>query len=322
MDTSASHPCPGVEAAAVSVVIPAYNYERFLAGAIASVLAQDYRSLEVIVVDDGSTDGTASVAARFADDGRVRYIRQENAGLSAARNTGIAAARYPFVAFLDADDRWTTGFLSAAMQAFASLGESFGIVASAHDRIDSEEQVMPAPKVDNARDGELTTRYFITRNRPLASSIVIRKRAFADAGLFDTGLRSSEDRDMWIRLTSAGYRFWFINRPLAKIRRHTGNMSKNARRMKRNSGTVLLKAWRQRAVPRSEAGFWLRAIAVHYVQVAWTHFDEGLRLRGFQYLLTSIVIWPVFWNAAAISEPPLFRLRGLAHFTMRLAGLR
>lgn len=306
----------------VSVVIPAFNYAAFLPHAIDSVLAQNHSSLEVIVVDDGSTDATREVVKRYAGDSRVRYVWQENAGLSAARNTGIREARFPFVGFLDADDRWAPEFLQEVMERFRSLPGEFSVVATAHQRIGNDGESLENPKVDGIRDGELTVRDFILRNRPLSSSIIIRAAAFRECGGFDPSLRSSEDRDMWIRLTATGHRFWFINRPLASIRRHVGNMSKHAERMKRNSRTVMVNAWRREAVSRRDVRFWLRAFSVHFVQIAWTHFDAGLRLRAICYLLTSVLLYPFFRKPMSISEPPLFRLRALAYFTLRLLHLR
>src|SRR5690242_10687505 len=100
-----ARPAPGV-----SVIIPAYNYARFLPQAIESALQQDYPEFEVLVVDDGSTDNTAEIAAVYSRaDKRVRYLHQKNAGLPAARNTGIQHARFDFIGFLDADDAWLPG---------------------------------------------------------------------------------------------------------------------------------------------------------------------------------------------------------------------
>src|SRR5947207_1112090 len=121
--------------AGVSVVIPAFNYARFLPAAIDSVLRQTFSDFEILVVDDGSTDDTPQVVASFTGP-RIRYIRQENAGLSAARNTGIRNARAPFVAFLDADDEWLPDFLATMLDAFETLGEDFAIVACGAERMD------------------------------------------------------------------------------------------------------------------------------------------------------------------------------------------
>ena len=105
----------------VSVIIPAYNYADYLAAAIQSVLQQDLPDFELLVIDDGSTDGTAALVAGLTDP-RIRYVHQANAGLSAARNTGIREASHPFVAFLDADDEWLPIHLSSAVSAFQRLG--------------------------------------------------------------------------------------------------------------------------------------------------------------------------------------------------------
>ena len=302
--------------ASVSVVIPAHNYAHYLPCAIDSVLAQTRGALEVIVVDDGSTDATREVVARYRD-ARVRYVWQENAGLSAARNTGIREARFDFIAFLDADDRWQPELLDQVMAQFAALDARFALVAAATARMDPEGREMPPPKFNFDRDRELTVRDFCLRNRPFSSSIVVRRAVFEKCGDFDTSLRSSEDRDMWIRATAAGFSFWLIARPLAFIRRHPANMSKNATRMKRNSRAVLVRAWRTGAVSRLNVPFWLRVFALHFFQIAWTHFDEGQRARAFRYLLTSLLLWPLFARPASFYEPPFFRLRALAHFCLR-----
>src|SRR5687768_12542943 len=105
--------------ARVSVVIPAYNYGRFVGAAIESVLGQTFADFELVVVDDGSTDDTGDVVARYSDS-RLRYIRKENAGLPAARNTGIRAGTADLVAFLDADDTWLPGKLAAQAPLFAA----------------------------------------------------------------------------------------------------------------------------------------------------------------------------------------------------------
>ncbi len=301
---------------AVSVVIPAYNYAHFLPDAIASILEQTHPAYEIIVVDDGSKDNTREVVARFTDP-RVRYVWQQNAGLSAARNTGIAQARTPFVAFLDADDQWFPGFLSAVVERFQALEKRYGLVATATTRMDQSGQKLPPPRRVFSLSGTLTPRDFIMRNRCLSSSIVARRAVFDECGFFDTTLRSSEDRDMWIRITTK-YGFWLIDEPLGYIRRHGDNMSKNAPRMKQNSGTVMVKAWRAGAVSRWDVPFWLRAFSVHYFQIAWTHYEAGYRARAFQYLATSVALWPVFLKPAQVFEPPLFRLRALAHFVLRL----
>jgi cellulose synthase/poly-beta-1,6-N-acetylglucosamine synthase-like glycosyltransferase len=300
---------------AVSVVIPAFNYAHFLPQAIASVLGQTHSALELLVVDDGSTDNTPAVVASFADP-RLRYIWQENAGLSASRNTGIREARHPFVAFLDADDIWKPELLACVLDRFAGLPEDFACVATGTTRMDASGQPSPTSHYNASHTRELTVRDFCLRNHPLSSSVVVKRHVFAETGGFDTALRSSEDRDMWIRLTARGHRFFLIGEPCAFIRRHPTNMSKNAPRMKRNTQRVLARAWQRGAVSRLAAPFWLRTFSIHYFLVAWTHFDDGLRIAALRYWLTSVALWPLFLRPSLVIEPPLFRLRALAHFLL------
>src|ERR1044071_7783966 len=107
----------------VSVIMPAYNAERYIAASVRSVLAQTYQNWELIIVDDGSTDGTAAVAKSFAEaDGRVRYVYQPNGRLGNARNTGIRHARGPLIAFLDSDDLWMERKLELQLKAMEEAG--------------------------------------------------------------------------------------------------------------------------------------------------------------------------------------------------------
>jgi glycosyltransferase involved in cell wall biosynthesis len=302
----------------VSIIIPAYNYAHYLPSAVESVLAQTHRDLEVLIIDDGSTDDTPHVAARFTDP-RVRTIHQPNAGLSAARNTGLREARHSFVGLLDADDCWEPGFLARVMAEFASLPPEFGAVATAASRMAPDGAPVAGGAFTFGRTGELKVHDFCLRNRPLSSNIVLRKEAFAQCGDFDPSLRSSEDRDMWIRLTARGWRFQFLDEPLARIRRHPHNMSRHAPRMKANSRRVLQKA-RAAGVVSRWSPYWLRVFSVHYYQIAWTHHDGGFRARAFGYLAMSWLLWPFFLNPARLSERPLFRARALARFVLNFFG--
>ena len=301
---------------AVSVVIPAHNYARYLPQTLRSVLAQTHPNFEIIVVDDGSTDETRGVVAAETDP-RVRYVWQENAGLSAARNTGIRESRHAMIAFLDADDQWEPELLSTILEQFGKLSRDFGLIATNISRIDANGEMMPPPKRVWDTDREFTVRDFCIRNRPLSSSVVVRREVFAAVGDFDTTLRSSEDRDLWIRATSRDFRFWFIHQRLCRVRRHQGNMSAHAQRMRDNSRAVLAGAWRRGVVPRWHLRFWGKVFAVHYQQVATTHFEAGQKLRAVGYLALSWLHWPFFSNSREVHEPFLFRVRTLVHFLRR-----
>jgi glycosyltransferase involved in cell wall biosynthesis len=317
--TTAPAPVPSCPPG-VSVVVPAYNHALFLPKALDSALQQTHREIEVIVVDDGSTDDTAEVVSAFTRrDPRIRYIHQKNAGLPAARNAGISHARHEFIGFLDADDLWLPEFLRRTMEAFARLPPEFAIVACRAIYIDGEGQRLIANQRDAALPGEITCRDIILKTRFSPSAVVARKAALAESGCFDVTLRSSEDRDMWIRI-AARHRVHLLRDPLALIRRHPGNMSKHADRMKANVRTVINKAHRARLVPPTDWLFWLRVLSFHYYQNAWRYRDEGRHGKALCEMLLSLSLWPCFAHPALLNAPPLFRARGLARFAVELLG--
>ncbi len=189
----------------ISVVVPLYNKGPYIARALDSVLAQTVRDFEVIVVDDGSTDGGAETVGGFGDP-RIRLIRQENRGVSAARNRGIEAARAEVVAFLDADDEWMPRHLEALLR----LRDTFpraGAYGTAYllKENDSTARVPPfsADIPPEPWEGLLPNYYrdAIRGTPPISSSIVaVPRRILDEMGGFDTSAWYGEDVDLWGRI--------------------------------------------------------------------------------------------------------------------------
>lgn len=294
----------------VSVIIPAYNYARFLPEAIDSVLRQDYAPVEIIVVDDGSTDNTREVAAGYGN--LVRYIYQENAGLSVARNTGVRAARHALVAFLDADDAFLPGMLSRLVGVLRDCGPDYVLAACGCAKTTLDGQPTEKKRLTPERSAEVSTRDILMRNRFVADAVVARREAVERAGYFDPSLRSSEDRDLWIRMSRLG-RMHVIPDRLVKVRVHRGSMSSDAVRMHENMSRVLAKA-RQDSEGREGFTVWRRAGAFLHYQTAWMHRDAGDYGAALRHLLMSLAIWPVFLNPHSLNENHFFRLRSLRQF--------
>jgi glycosyltransferase involved in cell wall biosynthesis len=303
----------------VSVVIPAYNYAKYLPASIDSVLKQDYPVFEVIVVNDGSTDNTAQVLAQYGD--KIRCITQKNAGLPAARNTGIKAARYDYVGFLDADDAWLPSFLSATMEAFARLPAEYAVVATQLSYIDPNGAPLELKNILPAVDREITCRDMVLQSRFVPSTVVAKKSVFDEVGLFDETLRSTEDRDMWIRI-AVKRRVFRIGQRLLLARRHPANMSKNADRMKESGGIVIRKAYDQGLIPRSDWLFWRQVYSYHYFQSSWRLRDQGRYREAVQDLSKSLILWPWFVRSNLMNEPFLFRVRGMIGFFCEALGFK
>jgi len=210
----------------VSVVIPAYNRRKFIGEAVDSVLAQTYRNLEVIVVDDGSTDGTGDfLKEKYAGEPRFRYLWQKNAERSAARNAGIQAANGEFVAFLDSDDLWLPDKLEAQMRLFQTNPKMVMVVCW-YDFIDYKSnilQAIDAPHLDEISDGDFAVR-LMTDNRIGSPTPVIRRQVLLDAGMFclDKQVLCFEDWELWVRVASFGAT-GLVPRILARHRVHPGN---------------------------------------------------------------------------------------------------
>jgi glycosyltransferase involved in cell wall biosynthesis len=246
--------------APVSVVIPTYNSARLVGQAVESALGQTLPPAELIVVDDGSTDDTPRRLAAFGD--RVRYVRQTNQGVSAARNHGVRLSKQGFVALLDADDVWHPVKLQLQMDLFAREPDLALVGARMFD--------WPAPRfpgVDPSRPYGVTRVAWadlVVKNRLSTSSIVGRREALIRAGLFDTDLQGPEDRDLWLRVAEASP-VANIELPLMGYRDVPGSVSKQIERCRAGMLRILQK--------QDERGRWagrrlLRRKAYSYVHHA------------------------------------------------------
>jgi glycosyltransferase involved in cell wall biosynthesis len=202
---------------AVSVIIPAYNAEHFLQETIESVLKQTYTDFEVIIVDDGSTDGTADKAKSYLHDPRVHYIYQENKGVCAARNKGIRSTKSELIAFVDADDVWLQEKLEKQVPLFED--NNVGLVYCMIEHIDENDNVLPHLSWPHPRGATYKDLLYINWIVGSGSSVIIRKDVFDKVGFFDEGLKGLEDMDMWIRILH-GYKSSYVDSVLVKIRRH------------------------------------------------------------------------------------------------------
>lgn len=297
----------------VSIVIPAFNYAQFLPKALNSALNQTGPPFEVIVVDDGSTDNTREVVAQYGD--RVRYIYQKNSGLAASRNTGIRAARFDYLAFLDADDEWLPGFLSTLIAKLHELPDEFAVVACRDIYVKADGQRIAMKQLTAPTAREITCRDILLKTQFSADAVVVKRSAFDQCGLFDETLRSSEDRDMWLRI-AARRRIFLLAERLALIRKHGNNMSKQADRMKGTGRRVINKGWAAELVPHHCFGFWLGVLSIHFFQAAWMYHEENRRGCALRDLAKSVMVWPWFLHPREFNEPLLFRLRTLRHFLM------
>lgn len=185
-----------------SVVIPLFNKVQYIEKAIQSVLDQSFPDFELIIINDGSTDGSAELAASF-DDWRLRIINQDNSGVSSARNKGVAHSKFGYVAFLDADDWWSPHFLhemSSLISAFPKAGVYGSKYFTVKNGINTEARIgVP----DHFTSGYID--YFTVYARTFwvpinCSFVVVRKSLFEEVGGFRPTLKFGEDLDLWIRM--------------------------------------------------------------------------------------------------------------------------
>jgi glycosyltransferase involved in cell wall biosynthesis len=234
----------------VSVIIPAYNAERFLERALKSVQAQTFSDYEVFVIDDGSTDRTAEVARKAG----VNLLQQENRGPAAARNTGVGTASGELVAFLDADDEWLPEKLDRQLEFMGQGGFEISFTDTFYARGGRRRRYSEiAPPQGGHILLPLLRQSFITTNTVVARRKLLLREPFSEEKVFE----KYEDYELWLRLSAKGVAFGFLNEPLATYNAREGSWSSDRLEMQQRQLQVfdeLLKRYELSDEARHELG--------------------------------------------------------------------
>jgi glycosyltransferase involved in cell wall biosynthesis len=208
----------------VSVIIPAYGVAPYIAETVGSALAQTYPAFEVIVINDGSPDTPELEAALAPFMDRIIYLRQDNGGVSAARNAGINASKGVLIAFLDGDDLWYPEFLDRQVL-FLQHGGFDMVYCNALLSGDHPEDGMLYMQTTPS-DGDVTVESLLThRCQPITSGTVLRRSALVSSGLFNVALRRGQDFELWIRLAHSGARIGYHREVLVRYRIRPNSLS-------------------------------------------------------------------------------------------------
>lgn len=293
----------------VDVIVPAYNNARYLAAAIESVLAQTFTDWRILLVDDGSTDNTAEVVEPYLQSHgvKIRYIRQDNRGVSAARNAAIRASDSALIALLDADDVWFPQRLEEsvkAMDANPAAGLSYGRIT--YLNADGCPGTTWGGNLKHA-EGRVASAIY-TRKIDLPSpTITVRRKALDQVGLFDETMRATEDRDLWLRI-ALRYEVAFVPKVISYYRIWGSSASSSQDHMMSGQLRFIRKHY------GAEGCGWLpRQIALAYVYNtrAYALKSKGKLGKALLNALCAVAIYPFdLGNTRTAASLGLAWLRG------------
>lgn len=300
----------------VSVIIPTYNHARFVVQAVQSVLAQTYPHVEIIVVDDGSTDETTQVLEPLA--GRIRVATQTNAGVAAARNHGFALAQGQYLTFLDADDLFLPQKLArdvALLEADPAVGVAY---CSWFYVAEDGEQVLG--ELRPRKQGHLLEDLLLRRFHCVPGAATIRRTALEQVGLFDGRCPAAADTDLWVRLAYAGYPFASEEEPLFRYRSVPGSMSRQLAGQEKDEFTRLDTFFARPDLRAEVRALQPQAYAILFYEYAGKYFHLGDVAKGRDYIeqatklcpsLAQDADWLVEWLAAYALSPGVADARQL-----------
>ena len=274
----------------VSAIITTYNYARFLPDALESVLGQTYSHLEIVLVDDGSTDATPTVARRYADRG-VRYVARTHAGAGAARNTGLQMTSAPLIAFLDGDDAWLPDRVARGV-AFLVRHPEVALVAGHAFACDEHLEPRAVVYAGRREAGDAFESLLIDNVVLNPSSVLVRRSALTAAGGFSV-IPVGQDWDTWLEVAKR-FPIGFIDGAVALVRRHGDSLSPTDPRHRIDINREILErhlpdlrpAWRRPLVRR-------RSVSSAYFHAGLSSAQRGDRRRASRYAMRAAALDPV-----------------------------
>ena len=277
----------------MTVVVPMYNVERFVKRAVESALEQTLTDLEVVVVDDGSTDRSASAVEEISDP-RVRILRQENQGASAARNRGVSASRAEYVAFLDGDDCWLKDKL-AKQVALLDRRDDLDLVFSLCTVVDEASKPFTVP--GRVPDGDISYSQLLRDNYIRnGSSVFVRRRALLEAGGFDPSFAACNDYEAWLRVAALRpNNVGCVREFLTLYRRRTGQITGNWRVLQSSFHQLLEKM--ETIQPEATRKARPAAIRNMYRFLAVIAYKAGDVAKAFSLLARSFLSQPLAYLA-------------------------
>jgi glycosyltransferase involved in cell wall biosynthesis len=293
----------------VSVFIPVFNGEKTIRETIESVLNQTLTDFELVVINDGSQDGTLDIVERIPDS-RIQVFSYPNAGQSTSRNRGIEIAKGDYISFIDADDLWTPDKLEAQLQALQANPKA-GVAYSWTDWIDESSQLLGKGSY-NTEQGEVFTKLLLNDFVANGSNVLIRRQALTEVGGFDPSVTPAEDWDLWLRL-AARYEFVAVRSPQILYRISPNSASFNVWKMEASSLQVIDKAFA--IAPESLQYLKQQCLGNRYKYLTFKAIEgypersKGIAAIRFLWnaikndpsLLQAKVIWKVLFRIAAIT---------------------
>ncbi len=276
----------------VSVIIPAYNASRFIRETLHSALSQTYKEIEIVVVDDGSTDDTAEIVTRFSEaDGRVRLLSQQNQGASAARNHGISASTGEFIAFLDADDLWHPTKLEKQVKLLQESPADVGLIYTWCRMIDNEGAITGFSGTYATRRGTVFD-YLLVDNFVANGSIaLVRRCSLPGPPPFDTELSGNEDYYFYLRIARS-WKVDYVPEFLVGYRWNTGqNKSANFTRLSSSRKQMIDKLLAAGPISRRALAWSNSSFDLGLAQLC---FKRGDRRASMDYLRSAMSRGPSF----------------------------